>query len=59
MQKLKTTSTDPTNIENLKEFQNETIQKDQQIQSLREDIIYLSKKTNEQDRYSSKNYLII
>ena len=59
MQKLETTSIDPTIIENLKEFQNEIIQKDQQVQSLREDIKYFSKKTNEQERYSSKNCLII
>ena len=59
MQKLETTSTDPTVIEILKEFQNEIIQKDQQIQSLRDDINYLSEKTNEQERFSSKNCLII
>ena len=46
-------------VEISKEFQNVIIQKDQQIQSLREHINYLSKKTNEQERYSSKNCLII
>ena len=59
MQKLETMSTDPTIIEVFKEFQNEIIQKDQQIQSLRENINYLSKKTNEQERYSSKNCVIV
>ena len=41
MQKLETTSTDPTISEILKEFQNEIIKKDQQIQALHEDINYL------------------
>ena len=59
MQKLETMSTDPTIIEVFKEFQNEIIQKDQQIQSLRENINYLSKKTNEQERYSSQNCVIV
>ena len=54
MQKLATTSTDPSIIEISKEFQNEIIQKDQQLQALREDINYLSKKMNEQERYLSK-----
>ena len=59
MQKLETAATDPTFFEILKEFQNENIEKDQQRQTLREDINYLSKKTNEQERYARTKFLII
>ena len=59
MQKLETTSTDHKIIEYLREFKTENMQEDKQMKSLHEDIKYLSKKTNEQEPYSSKNCLII
>ena len=59
LQKLKTTSTDRTIIENLQKLQNEIIHKDQQIHFSRADIKYLSKETNKREHYSSKNCLVI
>ena len=43
----------------LRIFQTELVHKDEEITKLKEDVSYLSKKINEQERYNSKNCLII
>ena len=43
----------------LRILQTELVHKDEEIAKLKEDVSYLSKKINEQERYNSKNCLII